>query len=121
MDTTSQKGMKRLKRMNVLNPEGKDQVGGRKEQSAHCREVLRSSTMSPNDPEHDNAEGWCKMAMNYSKGQIVELIGKAWTLLSKKEQKQLKERRNEDLRIVEPIRRVAKRSYPHLLFQCAEP
>ncbi|KAG5586057.1 hypothetical protein H5410_046491, partial [Solanum commersonii] len=36
---------------------------------------------------------------------------KAWTLLSKKEQKQLKERTNEDLRIAELIRRVAKRSY----------
>uniref|UniRef100_M1DRN4 Uncharacterized protein n=1 Tax=Solanum tuberosum TaxID=4113 RepID=M1DRN4_SOLTU len=69
MDTTSQKGTK-----SVLSPEGKDQVGGKREQSAHHREVLRSSTMLPNDPEHDNAEGWCKMAMNYTKGRIAELI-----------------------------------------------
>ncbi|KAG5620390.1 hypothetical protein H5410_005608 [Solanum commersonii] len=46
---------------------------------------------------------------------------KAWTLLSKKEQRQPKERRNEDLRIAELVRRVTKRSYPRLLFQCAEP
>ncbi len=25
--------------------------------------------MSPNDPEHDDAEGWCKTAMNYTKGE----------------------------------------------------
>uniref|UniRef100_M1DPW7 Integrase core domain containing protein n=1 Tax=Solanum tuberosum TaxID=4113 RepID=M1DPW7_SOLTU len=41
----------------VLSPEGKDQVGGKREQLAHRREVSRSSTMSPNDPEHDDAEG----------------------------------------------------------------
>uniref|UniRef100_M1DTP6 Uncharacterized protein n=1 Tax=Solanum tuberosum TaxID=4113 RepID=M1DTP6_SOLTU len=51
----------------VLSPEGKDQVGRKKEQSANCQEAPRSSTMSPNDPEHDDAEGWCKMAMNYTK------------------------------------------------------
>ncbi|KAG5620389.1 hypothetical protein H5410_005607 [Solanum commersonii] len=50
-----------------------------------------------------------------------DLWGKAWTLLSKKEQRQPKERRNEDLRIAELVRRVTKRSYPRLLFQCAEP
>ncbi|KAG5631851.1 hypothetical protein H5410_003568 [Solanum commersonii] len=43
-------------------------------------------------------------------------FGKGWKLISKKEQKHLKERRNEYLRIAEPIRRVAKRSYPCLLF-----
>ncbi|WMV30642.1 hypothetical protein MTR67_024027 [Solanum verrucosum] len=59
----------------VLSPEGKDQVGGKREQSAHRREVSRSNTMSPNDPEHDDAEGWCKTAMNYTKGRIAELIG----------------------------------------------
>uniref|UniRef100_M1DJM9 Uncharacterized protein n=1 Tax=Solanum tuberosum TaxID=4113 RepID=M1DJM9_SOLTU len=41
----------------VLSLERKDQVGGKNEQLAHCLEVLRSSTMSPNDPEHDDAEG----------------------------------------------------------------
>uniref|UniRef100_M1D9P9 Uncharacterized protein n=1 Tax=Solanum tuberosum TaxID=4113 RepID=M1D9P9_SOLTU len=47
---------------------GNDQVGGKREQSAHRRDVPRDSTMSPNDPQHDDAEGWCKMAMNYIKG-----------------------------------------------------
>uniref|UniRef100_M1DXS2 Uncharacterized protein n=1 Tax=Solanum tuberosum TaxID=4113 RepID=M1DXS2_SOLTU len=51
----------------VLSPEGKDQVGGKKEQLAHRREFLRSITMSPNDPEHGDAEGLCKTAMNYTK------------------------------------------------------
>ncbi|KAG5630995.1 hypothetical protein H5410_002712 [Solanum commersonii] len=59
----------------VLSPKGKDQVGGKKEQSAHRREVSQSSTMSPNDPEHDDAEGWCKTAMNYTKRRITQLIG----------------------------------------------
>ncbi|KAG5610344.1 hypothetical protein H5410_021625 [Solanum commersonii] len=40
----------------VLSPEGKDQVSRKTEQSAHRREVPRSSTMSPNDPEHDDVE-----------------------------------------------------------------
>ncbi|KAG5631208.1 hypothetical protein H5410_002925, partial [Solanum commersonii] len=43
--------------------------------------------------------------------------GKTWTLLIKKEQRQLKEQRNEVLRIVQHVWRVAKRSYPCLLFQ----
>ncbi|KAG5610434.1 hypothetical protein H5410_021715 [Solanum commersonii] len=51
----------------------------------------------------------------------LEFEGKHGHYLAKKEQKQLKERRNEDMRIAEPIRQVTKRSYPHLLFQCAEP
>uniref|UniRef100_M1DW86 Uncharacterized protein n=1 Tax=Solanum tuberosum TaxID=4113 RepID=M1DW86_SOLTU len=59
----------------VLIPEGKDQVGGDREQSAHRREVPQSSTMLPNGPEHDDFEGWCKMATNYTKGRITELIG----------------------------------------------
>uniref|UniRef100_M1DJP3 Uncharacterized protein n=1 Tax=Solanum tuberosum TaxID=4113 RepID=M1DJP3_SOLTU len=52
--------------------------------------------------------------------EVFGVGGKAWTLLSKKEQRQLKERRNEDLRIAEHVRLVTKRSYPRLLFQCAE-
>uniref|UniRef100_M1DUB5 Uncharacterized protein n=1 Tax=Solanum tuberosum TaxID=4113 RepID=M1DUB5_SOLTU len=36
-------------------PEGNDQVGGKREQSAHRREVPQSSNISPNDPEHDDA------------------------------------------------------------------
>uniref|UniRef100_M1D9C0 Uncharacterized protein n=1 Tax=Solanum tuberosum TaxID=4113 RepID=M1D9C0_SOLTU len=59
----------------VLSPEGKDQVSGKREKAEHRREVLQSSTMSPNDPEHDDAEGWCKTTMNYTKGRIDELIG----------------------------------------------
>uniref|UniRef100_M1DAY1 Uncharacterized protein n=1 Tax=Solanum tuberosum TaxID=4113 RepID=M1DAY1_SOLTU len=55
-------------------PEGKDQVGGTMEQSALRRAVPLSSTISPNDPEHDDAEGWCKTAKNYTKGRIAELI-----------------------------------------------
>ncbi|WMV45979.1 hypothetical protein MTR67_039364 [Solanum verrucosum] len=48
----------------MLSPEGKDQVGGKRKQSAQRREVQRNSTMSPNNPEHDNVEGWCKTVMN---------------------------------------------------------
>ncbi|KAG5599832.1 hypothetical protein H5410_031202 [Solanum commersonii] len=58
----------------VLSLEGKYQVGGKREQSMHHRDVPRGSTMSPNDPKHDDAEGWCKTAMNYIKGRIAELI-----------------------------------------------
>uniref|UniRef100_M1CDW3 Polyprotein protein n=1 Tax=Solanum tuberosum TaxID=4113 RepID=M1CDW3_SOLTU len=58
----------------VLSPEGKDQVGEKRDQSADRREVPRSSTMSPNDLEHRDAEGWCKPAMNYTKGLFTELI-----------------------------------------------
>uniref|UniRef100_M1DVR6 Integrase core domain containing protein n=1 Tax=Solanum tuberosum TaxID=4113 RepID=M1DVR6_SOLTU len=57
-----------------LSPEGKDQVGEKREQSTHHREIPRSSTMSPNDPDHDDAEGWCKTMVNYTKRQITELI-----------------------------------------------
>ncbi|KAG5631866.1 hypothetical protein H5410_003583 [Solanum commersonii] len=46
----------------------------KREQSVHHRDVLRGNTMSPNDPKHDDAKGWCKMAMNYIKGLIAELI-----------------------------------------------
>ncbi|KAG5631541.1 hypothetical protein H5410_003258 [Solanum commersonii] len=48
-------------------------------------------------------------------------IGNVWILLSKKEQRQLKERRNEDLRIAEPIRQITKSFYPRLLSQCVVP
>uniref|UniRef100_M1DB42 Polyprotein protein n=1 Tax=Solanum tuberosum TaxID=4113 RepID=M1DB42_SOLTU len=61
----------------VLSPEGKDQVSGNREQSAQCREVPQSSTMSPNDPEHNDAEGWCKTAVNYTKSGLksVNVMG----------------------------------------------
>ncbi|WMV30643.1 hypothetical protein MTR67_024028 [Solanum verrucosum] len=59
----------------VLSLEGNDRVGRKREQSAHRREVSQSSTMSPNDPEHDDAEGWCKTTMTYTNGRIAELIG----------------------------------------------
>uniref|UniRef100_M1DX45 Uncharacterized protein n=1 Tax=Solanum tuberosum TaxID=4113 RepID=M1DX45_SOLTU len=62
----------------VLSPEGKDQVGEKREKSAHRGEVTRSSTMSPNDPEHDDAEEWCKTSMNYTKRRIAELIGDSY-------------------------------------------
>ncbi|WMV38078.1 hypothetical protein MTR67_031463 [Solanum verrucosum] len=58
----------------VLSPEEKDLVGGKREQLAHCRAVSRRSTMPPNNPKHDDAEGWYKMVINYTKGRIAELI-----------------------------------------------
>uniref|UniRef100_M1DUY1 Uncharacterized protein n=1 Tax=Solanum tuberosum TaxID=4113 RepID=M1DUY1_SOLTU len=54
--------------------EGKDQVGRKREQSAHHRGVLRRGTISPNELEYDDAERWCKTAMNYTKRRIAELI-----------------------------------------------
>ncbi|WMV25176.1 hypothetical protein MTR67_018561, partial [Solanum verrucosum] len=51
----------------LLSPEEKDQVGGKKELLAHRRAVPRNSTMSPNNLEHDDAEGWYKMAISYTK------------------------------------------------------
>uniref|UniRef100_M1DVV3 Polyprotein protein n=1 Tax=Solanum tuberosum TaxID=4113 RepID=M1DVV3_SOLTU len=59
----------------VRSLEGKDPVSGKRDQSAHRQTVPRSSTMSPNDPEHDDAEGWCKTVMNYTKWRIPESIG----------------------------------------------
>uniref|UniRef100_M1DW19 Uncharacterized protein n=1 Tax=Solanum tuberosum TaxID=4113 RepID=M1DW19_SOLTU len=59
----------------VLSPEKKDQVSRKKEQSAHHRAVPRSSTIPPNGPEYDDAEGWYETTMNYTKGRIAELIG----------------------------------------------
>ncbi|WMV18920.1 hypothetical protein MTR67_012305, partial [Solanum verrucosum] len=56
----------------VLTFKGKDQVGKKREQSAHRQEVSRSSTMSPNDLEHNDAEGWYKTAMNYTKGRVLK-------------------------------------------------
>uniref|UniRef100_M1E136 Integrase core domain containing protein n=1 Tax=Solanum tuberosum TaxID=4113 RepID=M1E136_SOLTU len=58
----------------VLSPDEKDQVGGKRKQSAHRREVPRRSTMSPINSEHDDVEGWYKTAMNYTKGRITEMI-----------------------------------------------
>ncbi|KAG5591338.1 hypothetical protein H5410_041852 [Solanum commersonii] len=59
----------------VLSLEGNDQVGEEREKSVNSREAPRSSFMSPNDPKHEDAEGWCKTMMNYTKGRIAELIG----------------------------------------------
>ncbi|KAG5584630.1 hypothetical protein H5410_045064 [Solanum commersonii] len=41
----------------VLIPEGKYKVGDEKEQSTRRRTVLRCSTIPPNDPECEDAEG----------------------------------------------------------------
>ncbi|KAG5606334.1 hypothetical protein H5410_027826 [Solanum commersonii] len=71
MDTTWQEGTKRLKRTKKGRPEGrrpqlasrrlsgdrKYQVGDEMEQSACHRVVPQSSTISPNDSKHDEAEG----------------------------------------------------------------
>uniref|UniRef100_M1BRJ8 Uncharacterized protein n=1 Tax=Solanum tuberosum TaxID=4113 RepID=M1BRJ8_SOLTU len=62
----------------VLSLEEKDQVSGKREQSAHRRAVPRSSTIPPNGPEHDYAEGWYETAMNYTKGRIAELISDSY-------------------------------------------
>ena len=59
----------------VPSPERKDQIDGEKEQSACRREIPWSSTMSPNDPKHDDAEGQSKTTMKLTKGRITELIG----------------------------------------------
>uniref|UniRef100_M1DC96 Uncharacterized protein n=1 Tax=Solanum tuberosum TaxID=4113 RepID=M1DC96_SOLTU len=61
--------------LSVLSLEGNDKIGGEKEQSAYHRVVPRSSTMPPDKPVHDNVEGWCKTATNYTKGRIAKLIG----------------------------------------------
>ncbi|WMV58823.1 hypothetical protein MTR67_052208, partial [Solanum verrucosum] len=59
----------------VLSPEGKEQIGGEKEQSTYRRATPRSSATSPNYPEHDDAKGWCKTTMNYTKWQIADRFG----------------------------------------------
>ncbi|WMV50507.1 hypothetical protein MTR67_043892 [Solanum verrucosum] len=43
--------------LSVLSPKGKDQVGDEMGQSAYRQVVLRSSTIPPNDPEREDAEG----------------------------------------------------------------
>ncbi|WMV33221.1 hypothetical protein MTR67_026606, partial [Solanum verrucosum] len=56
----------------LLSPEENAEVGRKREQLAHRREVPRSSTMSPNDTAHDDAEGWCRTTMNYNKGRVLK-------------------------------------------------
>ncbi|WMV08197.1 hypothetical protein MTR67_001582 [Solanum verrucosum] len=71
MDTIWKKRNKtaeKTKKRSVLSPEGKNQVGDEKEQSACCRTVPRSSTISLNDSERENAEGKSRKAMTRSKG-----------------------------------------------------
>uniref|UniRef100_M1DER3 Polyprotein protein n=1 Tax=Solanum tuberosum TaxID=4113 RepID=M1DER3_SOLTU len=57
----------------VLSPEGKDQVGREREQSAYRRIVPRSSTMSPNETDRDNAEGGARRRRTTSKGESPNL------------------------------------------------
>uniref|UniRef100_M1DPB5 Uncharacterized protein n=1 Tax=Solanum tuberosum TaxID=4113 RepID=M1DPB5_SOLTU len=98
---------------------GKTQVGDRNGQSVNRRSTSRQPPKIT-EPGRliTNSEWRWKEAKGGSSNHSVFGVGeKAWTLLSKKEQRQLKERRNEDLRIAEPIWRVAKWSYPRLLFQ----
>ncbi|KAG5619750.1 hypothetical protein H5410_004968 [Solanum commersonii] len=52
----SPNGLNLAQSSSVLSPKGKDQVGDEREQSACRRTVPRSSTISPNDPEHEDAE-----------------------------------------------------------------
>ena len=59
--------------------------------------------------------------IKYPMFQVYILGDKAWTQSRKREQRQLKERRSEYLRIVEPIQHVTKMSHTLLLFQFGEP
>ncbi|KAG5586332.1 hypothetical protein H5410_046766 [Solanum commersonii] len=58
----------------VLSLEGKDQVSDEKEQLALHRIVSRNSTISPNDPEREDAKGKSEKAMKQTKGRITECI-----------------------------------------------
>uniref|UniRef100_M1DT91 Uncharacterized protein n=1 Tax=Solanum tuberosum TaxID=4113 RepID=M1DT91_SOLTU len=59
----------------VLSPEGENQVGERKKQSADHRVVLQCSVRSPKVTDLEDAEGQGKKTMELTKGQITELIG----------------------------------------------
>ncbi|WMV41175.1 hypothetical protein MTR67_034560 [Solanum verrucosum] len=59
----------------VPSPEGKNQVGQRKEQSANRRVVPRCSARPPKVTDLEDAEGQGKKAMELTKGRIAELIG----------------------------------------------
>uniref|UniRef100_M1DMH3 Uncharacterized protein n=1 Tax=Solanum tuberosum TaxID=4113 RepID=M1DMH3_SOLTU len=56
------------------SPEGENQVGERKEQSADRRVVPRCSARSPKVADLEDAEGQRKKAMKWVKGVIGELI-----------------------------------------------
>uniref|UniRef100_M1DG25 Uncharacterized protein n=1 Tax=Solanum tuberosum TaxID=4113 RepID=M1DG25_SOLTU len=68
MDTNEQKGT------SMPSPEGENQVGERKEQSASSRTVPRCSAISPKVTELEVAEGQSKKAMELTKGRIAEWI-----------------------------------------------
>ncbi|KAG5632640.1 hypothetical protein H5410_004357, partial [Solanum commersonii] len=55
--TDSPDGLNLAQSSNVLSPEGNDQVGDEKKQSACHRTVSRSSTKLPNDTKCEDAEG----------------------------------------------------------------
>uniref|UniRef100_M1DSG8 Uncharacterized protein n=1 Tax=Solanum tuberosum TaxID=4113 RepID=M1DSG8_SOLTU len=56
----------------VLSPEGKDQIGSKKKQSSYHQAALRSRTMSPNDPKHDDVEDTLSIAEGNS-GHSAEM------------------------------------------------
>uniref|UniRef100_M1DKF0 Uncharacterized protein n=1 Tax=Solanum tuberosum TaxID=4113 RepID=M1DKF0_SOLTU len=53
----------------MRSAEGKGSKRQLKEQSAHCRMVPQSCTITPNGPECDDAEGKHEMAMKQKKGE----------------------------------------------------
>uniref|UniRef100_M1DTG2 Uncharacterized protein n=1 Tax=Solanum tuberosum TaxID=4113 RepID=M1DTG2_SOLTU len=60
---------------NVPSPEGENQVGERKDQSASHRTILRCSVRLPKVTKLEDAEDQGKKAMELTKGQVTELIG----------------------------------------------
>ncbi|WMV08239.1 hypothetical protein MTR67_001624, partial [Solanum verrucosum] len=59
----------------VPSPEGQNQIGDRKEQSASHRTVPRGSAISLKVTELEVIEGQCRQTMNQTKRQITEWIG----------------------------------------------
>uniref|UniRef100_M1DPA4 Uncharacterized protein n=1 Tax=Solanum tuberosum TaxID=4113 RepID=M1DPA4_SOLTU len=70
----SSNGLNLAQSSSVLSPEGKDQVGDEREQSAHHQKVPRSNTISPNDSKCEDADGKSRKAMNQTKRRITECI-----------------------------------------------
>uniref|UniRef100_M1DJN1 Uncharacterized protein n=1 Tax=Solanum tuberosum TaxID=4113 RepID=M1DJN1_SOLTU len=62
-------------RFQCAKPEGENQFGERKEQSACRRVVPRRIVRSPKVTALEDAEGQSKKALKLTKGRIAELIG----------------------------------------------
>ncbi|WMV41899.1 hypothetical protein MTR67_035284 [Solanum verrucosum] len=63
------------------SPEGENQVGERKEQSADHRVVPQCSVRSPKVAELDDYESQSKKAMKWVKERIAELINDPYCML----------------------------------------